>query len=55
MMLLQDFGKKYLDGALPPWYYKVVETVMTVPAFKTRHRDTLRPLGVKHQLVRVFH
>ena len=55
MVLLQDFGKKYLDGDLPAWYYRVMESVMTVPAFKTKERNTLRPLGVKHQLVRVFH
>ena len=45
MALLQDFGKKYLDGDQPAWYFRVMESVMTVPAFKTNERNTLRPLG----------
>ena len=55
MLLLEDLGQKYLSGALPPRYYKIVESVMTLSAFKNSQKDTLRPLGVKHQLVRVFH
>ena len=55
MKLLEDFGKRYVNGALPPWYYKVVETVMTVPTFKSSERDAVRPIGIKNQLIRLFH
>ena len=53
--LLESFGLRYLWGELPAWFYTVWETVMTVPAFKNSQRDKLRPLGIKNQLLRVFH
>ena len=52
--LLEDFGLRYVCGHLPPWYYKVTQTVTTVPLFKTKERNTVRPLGIKNQLIRVF-
>ena len=34
--LLESFGMKYLCGNLPPWFYEVWLTVMTVPLFKVK-------------------
>ena len=53
--LLEDFGLLYLSGKLPPWYYKVGGSVTTVPVYKTKQRNTLRPVGVKNPLTRVLH
>ena len=46
MSKLEDFGMRYLNGALPLWWYKMWITVTTVPLFKTSARNTVRPLGV---------
>ena len=51
---MEEFGLLYLNGNLPPWFYKVWGTVTTVPLFKTIHRqeDKLRPVGVAPSMVR---
>ena len=55
MALLESFGVSYLNGELPPWFYKVWGSVSTTPLFKNSKRDSVRPLGVKSSLIRSFH
>ena len=55
MARLEDFAMLYLCGDLPPWFYKVWGSVTTVPLFKTRERQSLRPVGVMTPLIRVLH
>ena len=55
MSLLESFGLRYLNGNLPPWFYKVWGSVSTTPLFKNKERDALRPLGVKSSLIRDLH
>ena len=57
MVLMQEFGMRYLTAQCPPWFYRVWATVSAVPLFKTSDRDcsSLRPIGVKGALVRVLH
>ena len=45
----------YLEGALPAWFYKVWGSVTTVPLFKNRVRESLRPVGVMTPLIRTLH
>ena len=52
--LLESFGMKYLCGNLPPWFYEVWLTVMTVPLFKTEKNDAVRPLGIRNPSAREF-
>ena len=53
--LLEDFGLRYLHGELQAWFYIVWLTVQTVPLFKTKNRDTVRPIGVRNNLPKMFH
>ena len=55
IQLLEHFDMRQLEGTLSPGYYKIAKTVMTVPTFKTNQTNTVRPLGVKNQLIRTFH
>jgi hypothetical protein len=53
--LLESFSLRYLNGDLPPFFYKVWGSVSTTPLFKSREKDALRPLGVKFSLIRDLH
>ena len=55
MTRLEDFSMLYLTGALPAWFFKVWGSVTTVPLFKTRERQALRPVGVMTPLIRSLH
>jgi hypothetical protein len=55
MELLEEFGMKYLKGDLPAWFYPVWLTVQTVPLFKTEQQNTLRPVGVRNPLLKIWH
>ena len=50
MALLDCFGLRYLNGDLPPFFYKVWGSVSTTP-----NSDTIRPLVVKSSLIRDLH
>ena len=54
---LEEFSLKYLNGDLPPWVYKVLGSVSTVPLFKSAEQDPsmIRPVGIKSTFVRVLH
>ena len=54
MERLEKFGLCYLNAELCPWFYSVWGSVITVPLFKTAEKETLRPVGVKSSLIRVF-
>ena len=41
MGMLETFSLKYLNSQIEPWFYKVLESVMTVPLFKTESKETL--------------
>ena len=51
---LEKFGLCYLNGMLPPWFYRVYGAVTTVPLFKTSQKldSKLRPVGVMPSFVR---
>ena len=55
--VLEDFCLKYLNGSLPPWFYKVWESQSTVPLFKRadQNPNQIRPVGIKSSFVRVLH
>ena len=55
--LLESFSLRYLNGELPPWWYRVWGSVSTIPLFKTLEQDTskVRPLGIKCSLPKVLH
>ena len=55
MDLMEEFGMKYLRGDLPLWFYPVWLTVQTVPLFKTEQKNTLRPVGVRNPLLKLWH
>ena len=55
MELLESFGMRYLEGSLPSWFYRVAQTVTTVPIYKNSQKESVRPLGIKNQMIRVFH
>ena len=57
LALLEEFGLQYLNGNLPPFFYKVWGSVSTTPLFKNQNQDPgqLRPVGVKSSLIRDFH
>ena len=38
MARMEEFGMKYLNGLLPPWFYRVWGTGTNVPLFKTEQR-----------------
>ena len=53
--LLEQFGLAYTAGELPPWFYRLWLTMQTVPLYKTAQQDSVRPLGIRHTLPRLFH
>ena len=55
--VFEEFALSYLNGGLPPWWYRVWGSVTSVPLFKTAEQDpsVLRPVGVKSSLLRVLH
>ena len=55
MQLLEDFCLQYLQAELPPWFYRVFLTTRTVALFKDSDQDSVRPLGIRHPLVRTLH
>ena len=55
MEVMEEFGMVYLRGELPHWFYRVWLTVNTVPIFKTTGRCTVRPLGLRTPLLKLFH
>ena len=48
MELLEEFGMKYLQGDLPPWFYTVWLSVQTVALFKNKGKTAVRPLGMRN-------
>ena len=44
MELLEEFGMKYLQGDLPPWFYRVWLSVQAVALFKNKEKTAFRPL-----------
>ena len=55
MARTEEFGMRYLQGDLPPWFYTCWLTVQCVPLFKTGPHDTVRPLGIRNPLLKAFH
>ena len=53
----QDGGMARLFNALPDWHSPtlVLQGVTTVSLFKTRERQSLRPVGVMTPLIRTLH
>ena len=55
MGLLEEFGLRYLQGQLPNWFYSVFLSSQAVALFKTVEQVAVRPIGVRHSLLRVLH
>ena len=55
MGCLEGFGLRYLRGELPPWFYSVFLANQSVALFKDSGKVAVRPIGVKHTLVRSLH
>ena len=55
--LLETFGLEDINGQLPPWWYKVSNSQLSVALFKTSAQDPsdLRPVGVKPAPTRFWH
>jgi hypothetical protein len=53
----EEFGLRYLNVTLPPWFYKVASSVSTVALFKSATQDPtlIRPVGVKSSAIRLLH
>ena len=55
MSALESFGLRYLRGDLPQWFYTVFLASQSVVLYKDSGKEAVRPIGVKHSLVRTFH
>ncbi len=55
MRTLKEFGIRYLNGDLPPWWYRVWLSLTSVALYKTIEQTSVRPLGIRPCLSRVFH
>ena len=55
MQQLEDLGMAYLGGRLPPWFYRVFLATRTVALWKDKEHESVRPLGIRHPLLRVLH
>ena len=54
MRTLQEFGVRYLNGDLPPWWYRVWLSLLSVALYKTIDQTTVRPLGIHPCLSQSF-
>ena len=52
---LEAFILAYTAGSLPAWFYRLWLSLSTVPLYKTAEQRDVRPLGIRHSLVRVCH
>ena len=55
MQHLEEFGLMYLRSDLPPWFYQVLLSTRMVGLYKDIQQEGVRPLGIRHPLVRTFH
>ena len=55
MARLERFAMSYVQGNLPTWVYKVLQTLQAVALYKTGEQEAVRPLGLKHPLVKTIH
>jgi len=55
--MLQNFSLRYINGTLPPWFYKCAMTVETVGMYKTADQDPaiIRPIGMRNPFIKVMH
>ena len=54
MKLFEEFGLAYSAGELPPWFYRVFQSLQTVAPFKDSEQVAVRPLGLKNSMVKMF-
>jgi hypothetical protein len=55
MDMLEQFGMRYLNGQLPPWWFKVWKSLTTAALFKDSGKKKVRPIGIEPCLARCFH
>ena len=55
MQLLENFGLRYLGAEYKPWFYRVFLSTRTVALYKDADQESVRPLGIRHSLVRALH
>ena len=53
--LMEHFILAYAAGDLPAWFYRLWLSLSTVPLFKNEEKQQVRPLGIRHTLVRLAH
>ena len=54
LKLLEQFGLEYTSGELPSWFYVLWQSVQTVAPFKDKEQTSVRPLGLKNSLTKLF-
>ena len=55
MLLWEELGMRYLQGKLPAWFQAVFLSSQSVALWKTEEQEAVRPIGVRHSEVRVWH
>ena len=57
MEKLEEFGLRYLNHSLPPWFDKVWLSQQALALFKTKERlpTEVRPIGMRNPLLKVLH
>ena len=52
MELLEEFGRKYLQGDLLPWFFVVWLSGQTVTLYKHKEQTAARRLGMRNHLLK---
>ena len=55
MALLEDWGMRYLQGELPPWFSVMWLSVETVPLYKSKEKEAVRLIGMRNPLAKLLH
>ena len=53
--LLEQFFLAYTAGELPAWFYSLWLSLQAVPLYKDDKKVDVRPLGIRHSMIRLFH
>ena len=52
--LFEQFGSDYTAGNLTTWFYVIWQSVQTVAPYKDKEKESVRPLGLKNSLTKLF-
>ena len=54
MRLLEDWSRRFLQGELPAWFHVVWLSIQTVPLYKNRRKEAVRPIGMRNPLSKLL-